>query len=113
MSRGKDSSERVAPAQAFQKELSPGPASSERLNINDLAAVRVSLAADLGRSTMVVREVLELSKGSVVPLDKLAGEAVDLHINGVPFAKGEVVVLGDTVHVRISELVNPKGEFAE
>jgi len=54
---------------------------------------------------MLVREVLDLKQGSIVPLDKLAGEMTDIYVNGIPLAKGEVVVIGDSLHVRVGEIL--------
>ncbi|MBM3290634.1 MAG: flagellar motor switch protein FliN, partial [Candidatus Hydrogenedentes bacterium] len=59
----------------------------------------------LGACTMLVRDVLALQRGSVVQLSKLAGEMTDIYLNGLPLARGEVVVIGDTLHVRIGEIV--------
>jgi flagellar motor switch protein FliN len=79
-------------------------ASDDRLTIADLNKMTLSLTADLGTCKMRVREVLELNRGSVVPLDKLAGEMADVYVNGLPLARGEIVVLGDTLHIRIGEV---------
>jgi len=76
----------------------------EKLDIDDLKNVRLSVSADLGQTVMLVRDVLELRQGSVVPLDKLAGEMTDIYVNDIPLAKGEVVVIADSLHVRIGEI---------
>jgi flagellar motor switch protein FliN/FliY len=101
----------VIPGAGFQEELSPAPRSAAHLRLKDIYGVKLEMSADLGRCTMLVREVLELKRGSVLPLDKLAGEMTDIHINGIPFGRGEVVVLADTLHVRISEIHNPRGQY--
>ena len=103
---------RVSSAQQLHQELSQESQSPEHLSTDDLSEVHLTLSADLGRCTVLVREVIELRRGSVLPLDKLAGEMVDLMLNGVPFAKGEVVVIGDNLHVRIAEIYNPKGNYS-
>jgi len=79
-------------------------ASEDRLTILDLNKMKLNLTADLGTCAMKVREVLELGRGSVVQLDKLAGEMADVYVNGLPLARGEVVVLGDGLHIRIGEI---------
>ncbi|NJL73304.1 MAG: flagellar motor switch protein FliN [Candidatus Competibacteraceae bacterium] len=89
---------------AFDEELRPVHPGAMHLDMQALKQVRLAVAADLGQCKLLVREVLELKRGSVLPLNKLAGELADLHINGIPFAKGEIVVLGDTLHVRIAEI---------
>jgi flagellar motor switch protein FliN/FliY len=88
----------------LDEEFVPVQESSERLDLTDLSNVKLGITAELGRCSLVVGEVLELKRGSVLPLDKLAGEMADLYINGIPFGRGEVVVLGDTLHVRIAEI---------
>jgi flagellar motor switch protein FliN/FliY len=79
--------------------------SSEHLDISDLYPVRLKITADLGSSTMLVRQILDLSKGAVVQLEKLAGEMSDVYVNELPLAKGEIVVIGDSLHIRIAEIV--------
>ncbi len=76
----------------------------EKLAIDDLKSVRLTITADLGQAALLVREVLDLKQGSIVSLDKLAGELTDIHVNGIPLAKGEVVVIADSLHVRIGEV---------
>lgn len=88
------------------EEIVPAPVTSpERLVIEDLNYVKLSITADLGTSDMLVRDVLELKRGSVIQLSKLAGEMTDIYVNGLPLARGEVVVIGDALHVRIGEIV--------
>jgi len=77
----------------------------EKLAVDDLKNVRLTITADLGEAPMLVREVLDLKQGSIVPLDKLAGEMTDIYVNGIPLAKGEVVVIGDSLHVRVGEIL--------
>lgn len=74
------------------------------LTIADLKAVRLQLTAELGHTTLTVREVLDLHEGSVVPLSTLAGEMAEILMNGKLLARGEVVVIGDALHVRIAEI---------
>lgn len=83
----------------------------DRLNFNDLKDVSMSISADLGKHRMKIREVLELERGSIVELDKLAGEMTDIFISGFPLARGEVVVIADELHVRIAEIAG--GEVKE
>ena len=78
--------------------------SANHLSLSDLAQVKLGLNVDLGSSLMLVRDVLGLKLGSVVTLEKLAGEMTDLYINDRLLGRGEVVVIGDTLHVRIGEI---------
>jgi len=75
------------------------------LKLDDLKRVKLTVSADLGGCPMLVRDVLALQRGSVVQLSKLAGEMTDIYLNGLPLARGEVVVIGDTLHVRIGEII--------
>lgn len=77
---------------------------SQHLDLHDLRVVKLRITAELGSSAILVRDVLELKLGSVVTLDKMAGEMTDILVNGLPLAKGEVVVIGDSLHVRIVEI---------
>lgn len=72
--------------------------------------VHLSLSVELGRTSLTVRQVIELQKGSVVELDRIAGEAVDIYANDRLIAKGDVVVVDDKFGVRITELISPVQE---
>jgi flagellar motor switch protein FliN/FliY len=87
--------------------------SATHLEFEDLKNVRVPVAADLGQTTMYVRDILELKVGSVVQLTKIAGEMTDIYVNGLPLAKGEVVVIADSIHVRISEILGAREDREE
>lgn len=78
--------------------------------IND---VSLDVKVELGRSRMYVEDVLRLGAGSVVELDKLAGDPVDIFVNERLVARGEVLVLNDDFCVRISEIITPTAELAE
>jgi len=76
-------------------------------NINLIMDVPLQVTVELGRTRKLIRDILELSPGSVIELDKLAGEAVDILVNGKLIAKGEVVVIDDNFGVRITDIVSP------
>ncbi len=73
-----------------------------------LADVNLNVKIELGRTTMLVEDVLELTDGAVVELDKLAGDPVDIYVNERRIARGEVLVLNDTFCVRINEIIEPE-----
>ncbi len=77
----------------------------EKCSIDLLRDVDLDLKIELGRTRMMLEDVLKLRKGSVVTLDKLAGDPVDLYVNGRIVARGEVLVLNDNFCVRVAELV--------
>jgi flagellar motor switch protein FliN len=80
-------------------------APSRRLDL--LLDVPLSLAVELGRARMSIQELLGLSPGSVVELDKIAGEPLDILINDRLVARGEAVVVSDKFGVRITDIVSP------
>jgi flagellar motor switch protein FliN/FliY len=73
--------------------------------IDLLSDVNLNVKIELGRTRMVVEDVLKLSEGAVIELDKLAGDPVDVYVNDRPVARGEVLVLNDNFCVRISEII--------
>lgn len=76
-------------------------------NLEMLMEVSLQLSVELGQTQMSVRQVLDLQQGSVVELNRQAGDAVDIFVNNHIFARGEVVVVDDKFGVRITELVSP------
>jgi flagellar motor switch protein FliN/FliY len=89
------------------QEFKGAPASTERTTIELLRDVELDLRIELGRTTLSLEDVLQLQKGAVVPLDKLAGDPVDVFVNGRLIAQGEVLVLNDNFCVRIADLISP------
>lgn len=86
---------------AFQQAISESQASS----IDLLRDVELNVKIELGRSRMLVEDVLKLNEGAVVELDKLAGDPVDVFVNDRLVARGEVLVLNDNFCVRVNEIV--------
>ena len=87
----------------------PGSSSGPQ-NIDMLMDISLNVTVELGRSKMILREVLDLQHGSVVELDRLAGDAVDIFVNNRLIARGEVVVVDDKFGVRITELISKNGK---
>jgi flagellar motor switch protein FliN/FliY len=87
-------------------DLVGAPASQERATLDLLRDVELDLKIELGRTNMYLEDVLKLKRGSVVTLDKLAGDPVDVYVNGRLIARGEVLVLNDNFCVRVAELVS-------
>jgi flagellar motor switch protein FliN/FliY len=77
------------------------------VGLSALQDVELDLRIELGRTELLIEEVLQLKSGSVVPLDKLAGDPVDILVNGRLVARGEVLVLNDNFCVRVAEIVAP------
>ena len=87
------------------EEFAGAPASTENTTIDLIRDVELDLKIELGRTQMYLDDVLRLRRGSVVPLDKLAGDPVDIYVNGRLIARGEVLVLNDNFCVRVAELI--------
>ncbi len=100
---------KTAPELAVQPFRLPdfggAPPSSEAATLALIRDVELDVKIELGRTQMYLDDVLKLHKGSVVALDKLAGDPVDIFVNGRLIARGEVLVLNDNFCVRVAELI--------
>ena len=81
-------------------------------NFELLLDVQMVLTVELGRTKKYVKDILSLGEGSIIELDKLAGEPVDLLVNGKLIAKGEVVVIDENFGVRVTDIVGPAERLA-
>jgi len=88
------------------REFGGAPASGDKATLALLSDVELDVKIELGRSQMHLEDVLRLKRGSVVTLDKLAGDPVDIYVNGRLIARGEVLVLNDNFCVRVAELLS-------
>ena len=96
------------PVQSAQfTPLSTTPVQINDANIGLILDVPLQVNVELGRTKKSIKDILDLTKGSIVELDKLAGEPVDIMVNGKYLAKGEVVVIDENFGVRITEIVSP------
>jgi flagellar motor switch protein FliN len=82
-----------------------GVSGNDTPELERLYDVPVELAVEIGRTHMTIRETLALGPGSIVTLNRLAGEPVDLLVNGKPIARGEVVVIDEEFGLRVTEVV--------
>ncbi|HNZ27598.1 MAG TPA: flagellar motor switch phosphatase FliY [Spirochaetota bacterium] len=85
----------------------PAHADAQGGNINLLMDVNMELTVELGRTKKSIKEILGMGEGTVIELDKLAGEPVDILVNGKLIARGEVVVIDENFGVRVTEIINP------
>jgi flagellar motor switch protein FliN/FliY len=76
-------------------------------NIGLIMDVPLQISVELGKTRKTIKEILALGPGSILELDKLAGEPVDLLVNGKLIAKGEVVVIDENFGVRVTDIVSP------
>ena len=79
---------------------------SEARNLDMLMDIPLQITVELGRTQRSVKEILELSPGSIIELDKLAGEPVDILVNNRPVARGEVVVIDENFGVRVTDIIS-------
>ncbi|HEY1328085.1 MAG TPA: flagellar motor switch protein FliN [Casimicrobiaceae bacterium] len=93
-------------AVAFDK-LAATPAAGAASDIDLILDIPVQLTVELGRTKIPIRHILQLAQGSVVELDGLAGEPMDVLVNGCLIAQGEVVVVNDKFGIRLTDIVTP------
>jgi flagellar motor switch protein FliN/FliY len=89
-------------------QLTPDSGRSPVSSLDGLLEIRVEVTAELGRMSMPIGDILKLSVGSVLELDRLVSEPVDLFVQGRRLARGEVVVVDDRFAIRVKELAEPR-----
>ena len=80
--------------------------SSDELNLDVILDVPVTLSMEIGRTQINIRNLLQLNQGSVVELDRFAGEPLDVLVNGTLIAHGEVVVINDKFGIRLTDVIS-------
>jgi flagellar motor switch protein FliN len=93
--------------EAIFETLSPQPTEVKKQDINLILDIPINLSVELGRTKMAIKDLLNLTQGSVIALDGLAGEPLDILVNGYLIAQGEIVVVGDNYGVRITDIITP------
>lgn len=97
----------VAPAQFEQFSAGAPSASANDVNLDVILDVAVTLSMEVGRARIPIRNLLQLNQGSVVELERAAGEPLDVYANGTLIAHGEVVVVNERFGVRLTDVVSP------
>ena len=95
---------------AAGKTIEPGeshPAHTGDFNLDVILDVSVTLSMEVGRARVPIRNLLQLNQGSVVELERAAGEPLDVYANGTLIAHGEVVVVNDKFGIRLTDVVSP------
>lgn len=95
----------IRPASPAPLPVGSDSGEEETINQEMLLKVPLELSVEVGRTKKLVKEILELTQGSLVVLDKMAGEQVDLYVNGQCIAKGDIVVVEDNFGIRITEII--------
>ena len=88
------------------------PVQAENNNIDLILDVPLQVSVELGKTRKMIKDIIELNLGSIIELDKMAGEPVDILVNGKQIAKGEVVVIDDNFAVRITDIINPSSRIS-
>lgn len=101
--------ESVAPAAftQFSNSVNVAPPAGAVNDINMILDIPVQLTVELGRTRIPIKHILQLAQGSVVELETLAGEPMDVLVNGYLIAQGEVVVVNDKFGIRLTDIVTP------
>ena len=99
--------EKTSASDAVFKSLEPQDTSGSLQDIDLILDIPVKLTVELGRTKMTIKELLRLSQGSVVSLDGLAGEPLDVLVNGTLIAHGEVVVVNEKFGIRLTDVISP------
>ncbi len=94
-----------APAETGGNGVPSGAEPQNGADLRRLSDVLMELSVEIGRTRMTVGEMLQLRAGSIVTLERLAGEPVDLLVNGTPIARGEVVIVDEQFGLRVTEIV--------
>ncbi|WP_424248335.1 flagellar motor switch protein FliN [Castellaniella sp.] len=99
-----------ASAQVFQPLSSQS--SEADSDIDMIMDIPVQLSVELGRTRLTIKNILQLGQGSVVELDGLAGEPMDIYVNGYLIAQGEVVVVDEKYGIRVTDIITPSDRIA-
>jgi flagellar motor switch protein FliN len=95
------------PAAGLFQPFAGNTASGQKNDIEMILDIPVQLTVELGRTKIPIKHILQLAQGSVIELDGLAGEPMDVLVNGYLIAQGEVVVVNDKFGIRLTDIINP------
>jgi len=87
--------------------------SEDDINLDLILDVPVTIAMEIGRTDISIRNLLKLNQGSVIELDRMAGEAMDVMVNGTLIAHGEVVVVNEKFGIRLTDVISPTERIAK
>lgn len=102
-----DSPYQAKPASQLFEDLGSGSKADTLSDYNMILDIPVQITVELGRTKITIRNLLQLAHGSVVELDGLAGEPMDVLVNGTLIAQGEVVVVNDKFGIRLTDIITP------
>lgn len=97
----------IKPAKGLFPSFQQGASSGTQNDIDMVLDIPVQLTVELGRTRIPIKHILQLAQGSVIELDGLAGEPMDVLVNGFLIAQGEVVVVNDKFGIRLTDIITP------
>jgi len=106
--KAEDQQAEVKTAEEAKPKESVEPSSAAVNNLRVLENIEVKLTVEVGNTEIAIKDLLRLNEGSVVELDRLAGDPLDILANGTKIAKGEVVMVGEKFGIRFTEVVAPE-----
>lgn len=101
-----NSAAKTTPLDQFDTQKLQGGAENP-INLEVLMDVPVAISMEIGRTNINIRNLLQLNQGSIVELDRLAGEPLDVLVNGTLIARGEVVVINEKFGIRLTDVISP------
>ncbi|OCH22435.1 MULTISPECIES: flagellar motor switch protein FliN [Aliivibrio] len=101
-----ESAEAVSAPLEDLEETAPAFNEDERRKLDTILDIPVTISMEVGRSHISIRNLLQLNQGSVVELDRIAGESLDVMVNGTLIAHGEVVVVNDKFGIRLTDVIS-------
>ncbi len=103
-----DASLQPAGLKELQGQAGPAPREAANLNLDMILDVSVTVSIEVGRARMSINDLLKLSQGAIIELDRMAGEPLDVLVNGTLVARGEIVVVRDKFGIMLTEVVSPE-----
>lgn len=88
------------------QELTPSKEEGAHPELNFILDIPLEISVEIGRTKMLIRDLLKLNQGAIIELEKFAGEPVEIYVNGKLMARGEVVVVNDRFGVRVTEIIS-------
>ena len=109
---GDQNEDKTADASGEEVTASKAPQSAGDIDINFLFDVQLSIIVEVGRVQMLISDLLELDEESIIELDSLIGQPMDIRANDLLVARGEVIVVNEKFAVRITDIISPDNRFA-
>lgn len=107
MNEATDEAPRPANFEQLQGAVAATDGASSEVNLDVILEVPVTLSMEVGRTRIPIRNLLQLNQGSVIELERVAGDPLDVFVNGTLVAHGEVVVVNDKFGIRLTDVVSP------